>query len=292
MTDGMPHAVLLLWLFALLVAADNREAPNRALIIVDVQPDFLPGGRLPTKDGFKILDPLLQLLQAAINPGQHHRQNSTQEHVCYSAIVFSADKHPPGHISFARHADSSSHLELYYRLDGSLCGCGQPCVSVPPPKPVSIAQAAGSVIGASQRGACIWRVPHEQLVGVQQQLWPPHCIRGTEGGTIHQALLETVQKASAAARKLGEVPISPANLKHFDWLPLPCAFDDQGLATPTLCTLAAPSHTSEYQQQPEGTHCPSPPVLVLHKGTLDYLDDYSAFASVGHLQSTGGWHGM
>ncbi len=71
-----------------------------ALIVVDVQPDFLPGGALAVAGGDEILAPLDTLLRANRFP----------------LVVATQDWHPPGHVSFA-----SSHpgrrpfetIELY-----------------------------------------------------------------------------------------------------------------------------------------------------------------------------------
>ncbi|MDF1505966.1 nicotinamidase [Roseisolibacter sp. H3M3-2] len=56
-----------------------------ALIVVDVQPDFLPGGALAVADGDAILAPLAALL----------------ERLPYALAVATQDWHPPGHASFA-----------------------------------------------------------------------------------------------------------------------------------------------------------------------------------------------
>lgn len=61
----------------------NRE--HAALIVVDVQHDFLPGGALAVSDGDRILRPLAALMLA----GPFAVQVATQ------------DWHPPGHVSFA-----------------------------------------------------------------------------------------------------------------------------------------------------------------------------------------------
>ena len=57
----------------------------RALIVVDVQPDFLPGGALAVADGDAILPPLRALL----------------ERFPFDLAVATQDWHPPGHASFA-----------------------------------------------------------------------------------------------------------------------------------------------------------------------------------------------
>jgi nicotinamidase/pyrazinamidase len=57
-----------------------------ALIIVDVQKDFCPGGALPIKDGDKVVPILNDWIGAAVSRGV--------------AVYASRDWHPVGHISF------------------------------------------------------------------------------------------------------------------------------------------------------------------------------------------------
>ena len=61
----------------------NRD--SSALLVVDVQYDFLPGGALAVPDGDRILAPLARLM------------NSNT----FQLIVATQDWHPPNHISFA-----------------------------------------------------------------------------------------------------------------------------------------------------------------------------------------------
>lgn len=64
---------------------------NDALLVVDMQYDFIPGGALPVKDGDKIIDLINQLIKTfKLNQG---------------IIIFSQDWHPSNHLSFA-----SNHL--------------------------------------------------------------------------------------------------------------------------------------------------------------------------------------
>ena len=86
----------------------------KALIAVDLQNDFCPGGALPVKEGDKIV-PLI---------------NSLQEK--FELVVATQDWHPPDHLSFA-----SNHN-----------------------------RKVGEVI-------C--------LDGIDQILWPDHCVQGTPG---------------------------------------------------------------------------------------------------------------
>jgi nicotinamidase/pyrazinamidase len=59
---------------------------GRALIVVDVQNDFLPGGALAVDGGDAILDPLNKAIRAFVERGLH--------------VYFTRDWHPKDHISF------------------------------------------------------------------------------------------------------------------------------------------------------------------------------------------------
>ncbi len=63
----------------------GRDTRGAALIIVDLQPDFLPGGSLPVEDGDVIVEPIRRLLEK--DP--------------FGLYVATQDWHPPGHVSFA-----------------------------------------------------------------------------------------------------------------------------------------------------------------------------------------------
>ncbi|MGV8959870.1 MAG: nicotinamidase [Stenotrophomonas sp.] len=60
-------------------------AKDVALIVVDLQPDFMPGGALPCHEGDAIVAPIAQLLAARR----------------YRTVVATQDWHPPTHASFA-----------------------------------------------------------------------------------------------------------------------------------------------------------------------------------------------
>jgi nicotinamidase/pyrazinamidase len=75
-------------------------SPRSALLVVDIQPDFLPGGALPVQRGDEILEPIADLMRS----GRFGLQVATQ------------DWHPPDHISFAsRHPGKAPYdrMELY-----------------------------------------------------------------------------------------------------------------------------------------------------------------------------------
>ncbi|MFC5623938.1 bifunctional nicotinamidase/pyrazinamidase [Algoriphagus winogradskyi] len=95
---------------------------NSALLIIDVQNDFLPGGALAVSEGDAVI-PVI---------------NSLQEH--FTFIVATQDFHPEDHGSFA----------------------------------------------ANHKG----KKPGEfiELAGLQQILWPVHCVQGSEGAEFHAEL--------------------------------------------------------------------------------------------------------
>lgn len=84
----------------------SRSIPSvrsrAALLLVDIQPDFMPGGALPVADGDRILDPVRNLMESG----------------AFGLAAATQDWHPRGHVSFA-----SSHpgrkpfdtIELYGR---------------------------------------------------------------------------------------------------------------------------------------------------------------------------------
>lgn len=59
--------------------------PDTALIVIDLQPDFMPGGALPCHEGDAIVPGIDALLRTR----------------CYHTVVATQDWHPPGHASFA-----------------------------------------------------------------------------------------------------------------------------------------------------------------------------------------------
>jgi nicotinamidase/pyrazinamidase len=76
----------------------DRE--HSALLLVDIQPDFLPGGALATHRGEEILEPIARLLEA--DP--------------FGLYVATQDWHPPDHVSFAsNHAGRKpmDRIDLY-----------------------------------------------------------------------------------------------------------------------------------------------------------------------------------
>lgn len=94
----------------------------QALIIVDMQNDFMPGGALPTKGGDKLIAIINQLIEK------------------FPLVLATKDWHPQSHVSFA-----ANH----------------------PKKKV------GDLI---------------QINGIEQILWPVHCVQETEGADFAPGL--------------------------------------------------------------------------------------------------------
>jgi nicotinamidase/pyrazinamidase len=107
----------------------------RALVLVDIQNDFMPGGALAVPDGGSVVPIANRLMDR------------------FGHVVATQDWHPPGHGSFA-----SQH-------------------------------------GGRSPGECI------ELNGLQQVLWPDHCIQNTQGADfvdgLHSGKIDKiVQKGS------------------------------------------------------------------------------------------------
>lgn len=109
------------------------ESPSSALIVVDVQNDFCPGGALPVPRGDEVVGPVNAAMRR------------------FERIVLSQDWHPAGHVSFA----------------------------------------------SSRPGRAVGDVVEEG--GIDQTLWPDHCVQGTPGAAFHPAL--DADRASLILRK-------------------------------------------------------------------------------------------
>lgn len=102
---------------------------SKALIMVDIQNDFLPGGSLAVGGGDAIIDYVVSLME------------STDR---YELMVATQDWHPADHGSFA-----SAH---------------------PGAKPFDLGE----------------------LSGLEQVLWPDHCVQGAFGARLHEVIRKTL----------------------------------------------------------------------------------------------------
>lgn len=105
----------------------------KALLIIDIQNDFLPGGTLAVPDGNAII-PVINNLQPA-----------------FDLVVATQDWHPPQHKSFASNHTDKKVFDII------------------------------------------------ELQGLQQVLWPDHCIQGSSGAAFSEQL--NLNKAEAIFRK-------------------------------------------------------------------------------------------
>lgn len=104
----------------------------KALLLIDVQNDFMPGGALAVPEGNQIVP--------IINKIQHK----------FDLVLATQDWHPAGHASFA----STHGKDLYELID---------------------------------------------LNGIDQVMWPDHCVQGTKGADFHAEL--KLNKIEAIFRK-------------------------------------------------------------------------------------------
>ena len=105
----------------------------KALIQVDVQRDFMPGGNLPVAGGDRILPVINRCVDR------------------YPLVAVTQDWHPPGHLSFASSHEGREPMEVI------------------------------------------------DLDGLEQILWPDHCVQGTQGTDFPEEL--NLNPAAAIFRK-------------------------------------------------------------------------------------------
>ncbi|MFW6200790.1 MAG: nicotinamidase [Gemmatimonadota bacterium] len=77
--------------------SDRRVDRERsALVLVDLQPDFLPGGALPVKDGDAILSGIRELMESDL----------------FAVQVATQDWHPADHVSFASNHEGGKPMDV------------------------------------------------------------------------------------------------------------------------------------------------------------------------------------
>jgi len=100
----------------------NNKANANTLLVIDVQNDFCPGGRLPVREGDRVVSVVNRIMAA------------------FSHIIATQDWHPQDHVSFASNHENKKPFD--------------------------------TVI----------------LNGIEQALWPDHCVIGTDGANFHPDL--------------------------------------------------------------------------------------------------------
>jgi len=69
---------------------------SSALVIIDMQPDFLPGGPLAVTGGDELIKPIGALMESG----------------AFGLVATTQDWHPPGHISFASSNQGQSPMSV------------------------------------------------------------------------------------------------------------------------------------------------------------------------------------
>jgi len=79
---------------------------NDALIIVDIQNDFIPGGALPVKEGDSIIEGINKVADIFKNYSRN--------------VILTQDWHPPGHLSFASSHPGMNPGDEFLTEDGAI----------------------------------------------------------------------------------------------------------------------------------------------------------------------------
>jgi len=147
----------------------------KALVIIDLQNDFIPGGSLAVPGGDEIVP--------VINELQHK----------FDLVIATQDWHPLDHSSFAENHSGKKEFEII------------------------------------------------ELGGVEQKLWPVHCVQNSEGAQFHPELKTT--KVEAIFRKGTNTKIDSYSgfydNAHLKSTGLSGYFKDKGVSTLYFCGLAA-----------------------------------------------------
>lgn len=143
----------------------EKAPPNSALIVVDMQNDFI-NGTLPVPGAVEIVPTINELLALE----------------GWAFVGFTMDYHPHDHASFAENHPGKgvfSRVGLNYTKDGKLCS----------------EEYAKVYAGSAQASCRADEIAHS----LQQTLWPTHCVQGTIGQKIHEDV--NVPDSAAFVRK-------------------------------------------------------------------------------------------
>ncbi|XP_025076569.1 uncharacterized protein LOC112553505 [Pomacea canaliculata] len=178
-----------------LIGAQIR-GEKAALLIIDVQDCFLPGGSLAVKDGHQVIP--------VINKLRHDYEDK------FSLVILSQDWHCPNHVSFASQhvgADPMSQISLTYD-DKGMC-------------------AGDSSWTALQRNRVSSPLPTVDCSTVDvnkqrkvtQTLWPDHCVQNITSGPTSSKI------SSLLTRKDTDIVIRKGDTCEIDSY---SAFNDNG----------------------------------------------------------------
>jgi len=184
---------------------DQVESGGRhLLVLIDMERDFMPDGRLPVKGSFEDVERL----------GERIIHGITGEH--YTDIMVTIDKHPPITI----------HSDVWFRDELG----NPPDVTLPvrmvlddpnPKRPVFKGHYVdGSVKTYVPNAMPKHTVAYWQHLNKTNQgdiwVWPDHCREGTDGVSIVPALAELIEWA-AVARGFEPVYLYKGMIAQVDW---------------------------------------------------------------------------
>ncbi|KAK7475678.1 hypothetical protein BaRGS_00033104 [Batillaria attramentaria] len=139
------------------VRAGGAQSDKVALIIIDVQDSFLPGGSLAVDEGEEVI-PVINKI----------RQDFKDD---LALVILSQDWHCPDHVSFAsQHAGATplTVVNLTYNAEGRLC------------RTASLPRHYPHAVDCDEGNADVTHV-------VTQTLWPDHCIQDVTSGPTSAA---------------------------------------------------------------------------------------------------------
>jgi nicotinamidase/pyrazinamidase len=144
-----------------------------ALLLIDLQPDFFPGGSLAVPDGDAVLAPCNALRAAFPWPG---------------GVYLTQDWHPADHISFASNHPGKAVFST---------------AQLPAPTGEQVRRPARQALRCARaRARAVAQQPRPSPSPHPQTLWPDHCVQGSAGAAIHAGVARgagdvVVQKGAA-----------------------------------------------------------------------------------------------
>ena len=156
---------------------------TKAVVVIDLQKCFLPGGTLATENSRNSNVPASTLgksIATFIN-------NEAPEHV-----FVSKDYHTPGHTSFVSNANRAAGKTNY----PSAAKIGK----------FDNGTAKGRYVGRNMGNPRSWGTDAERL---NQKLWPEHCVQGSDSVNVDPAFtdaLNEINKAKAVTILKGDTP--------------------------------------------------------------------------------------
>jgi len=150
-------------------------AERTALLVIDVQNDFMPSGSLPVAGGDEVVS----------------RINALREALHFDLTVFTQDWHPNNHISFASSHDGK---DIHDSVPLKYSNADYPSAE----QLFGNKAAAAKFVGGGRicdrqeygeiRSASTAQCSSKMTTELDQILWPKHCVQATQGAAFHPQL--------------------------------------------------------------------------------------------------------